>query len=170
MSAPYKIWFHKQASEVLYADLTKETLAHKKSRQKIEKLEAQLKQEKLENKAWTTQVAQLQTEIVMLKEQAPSEDRPVKKIKTLRRRGQVVDADTSPSPQLVQLHEEINALKVENIETNAKFLSLEKEKTAWDSKKERLLRKIEELNEREFADPKSPTYQLIKDISNISLK
>ena len=47
LSAPYNIWFYKQASEVLYVDLTKETVAHKKSRQKIEKLKAQLKQEKL---------------------------------------------------------------------------------------------------------------------------
>ncbi len=54
LSTPDKIWFHKQASEVLYADLTKETLAHKKALQKIEKLEANLKQEKSSNKAWST--------------------------------------------------------------------------------------------------------------------
>ena len=43
LSASDKIWFHKQASEVLYVDLTKETLAHKRAIQKIEKLEAHLK-------------------------------------------------------------------------------------------------------------------------------
>ena len=40
-----KIWFHKQSSEVLYADLTKERLAHNKSKQKAAKLEGQLKKE-----------------------------------------------------------------------------------------------------------------------------
>ena len=54
LSAPDKIWFHKQVSEVLYADLTKETLAHKKAKKKMAKLEAQLKQEKDQNKVWAT--------------------------------------------------------------------------------------------------------------------
>ena len=52
LSVPNKIWFHKQASEVLYVDLTKETLAHRAAIQKIEKLEAHLKQDKASNKAW----------------------------------------------------------------------------------------------------------------------
>ena len=43
LSAPDKIWFHKQTSEVLYAGLTRETLAHKGAIQRIEKLEAHLK-------------------------------------------------------------------------------------------------------------------------------
>ena len=59
LSATDKIWFHKQASEVLYANLTREALAHKNALQKIEKLEAHLKQEKASNKAWATQMAYL---------------------------------------------------------------------------------------------------------------
>ena len=67
LPVPDKIWFHKQASEVLYADLTKEALAHKAAIQKIENLEAHLKQEKASNKAWSTQVALLQTELATYK-------------------------------------------------------------------------------------------------------
>lgn len=40
---PEKIMFHKGVSEVLYFDLTKETLAHKNSQQKVSRLESQLK-------------------------------------------------------------------------------------------------------------------------------
>ncbi len=54
LSTSDKIWFHKQASEVLYVDLTRETLAYKGVIQKIGKLEAHLKQEKAANKAWST--------------------------------------------------------------------------------------------------------------------
>ena len=59
LSVPENIWFHKQASEVLYDDLTRETLAHKSAMHIIVKLEAHLKQEKASNKAWSTQVAYL---------------------------------------------------------------------------------------------------------------
>jgi len=61
ISIPDKIWFHKQSSEVLYADLTKETLAHCNSKKKITKLELQLKQEKASNKAWKTELNMLRT-------------------------------------------------------------------------------------------------------------
>ena len=92
-TASDKIWFHKQASEVLYADLTKETLAHKGAIQRIEKLEAHLKQEKASNKAWSTQVAQLQTELAAYKELPPvpgaetQAATKVKTVKTVKRRG-----------------------------------------------------------------------------------
>ncbi len=51
-----KIMFLKQASEVLYVDIMKESLDHHKSLQKISKLEAQLKWEKEANRDWKTKV------------------------------------------------------------------------------------------------------------------
>ena len=47
-----KIVFHKGVSDLIYADLTKEALAHLKSQQRVVKLETQLKQKKATNKAW----------------------------------------------------------------------------------------------------------------------
>jgi len=63
ISVPCKIMFHKGVSEVLYDDLTKETLAYRKSQQNISKMEAQLKQEKASNKAWTVEIHQLHKQI-----------------------------------------------------------------------------------------------------------
>ncbi len=74
---------------------------------------------------------------------APVEDKPVAKIKAFKRRGKAANVDTAPSPQIVQLHEEIVALKVKNIEINAKFLSLEREKSTWEEYKEKMLKVIE---------------------------
>ena len=51
-----KIVFHKGVSDLIYAYLTKEALAHLKSQQRVVKLETQLKQEKETNKAWNMQV------------------------------------------------------------------------------------------------------------------
>ena len=51
-SIPYKIVFHKGVSDLIYADLTKEALAHLNSQQWVVKLETQLKHEKATNKAW----------------------------------------------------------------------------------------------------------------------
>ena len=46
-----KIVFHKGVSDIIYADLTKEALAHLRSQQRVVKLETQLKQKKETNKA-----------------------------------------------------------------------------------------------------------------------
>ena len=47
-----KIVFHKGVRDLIYADLTKDALAHLKSQQRVVKLETHLKQEKETNKAW----------------------------------------------------------------------------------------------------------------------
>ena len=47
-----KIVFHKGVSDLIYVDLTKETLRHLRSQQRVVKLETQLKQEKETKKAW----------------------------------------------------------------------------------------------------------------------
>ncbi len=106
------------------------------------------------------------------KEQAPTpvEDRPVAKIKAFKRRGKVGNVDIAPSPQLAQLHGEIAGSKLQNIEINAKLLSLEGEKSAWEEEKDRMLKVIEQLNERRGAEPQSPATQLTQDIVDISLK
>ncbi len=147
LSGPDKIWFHKQASEVLYADLIKEMLAHKNVAQKIAKLEAQLKQEKASNKAWSTQVAHLQTELASYKELPPVqgvETQPAAKVttvKTVKKRGKAINVsvDTSPSPNLVKLHEEIAGLNAKVVEDNAKLLVFQEQKEALEKEKGKLL-------------------------------
>lgn len=176
MSASDKIWFHKQVSEVLYADLTRETLFHKKAIQKIEKLEAHLKQEKATNKAWSTQVAQLQTELAGYKE-LPSvpgaEAQPavkVKSVKTFKRRGRAMNVNVDTTPDLVKLHDEIADLKLKVIEENAKTLILEGEKKALEEEKNKLLHVIEQLNSNKVTEPLSPIDQITLDIAGISVK
>ena len=177
LSAPDKIWFHKQASEVLYADLTRETLALKKAVQRIEKLEAHLKQEKAANKAWSTQVAHLQTELASYKELPPvqgAETQPAAKVttvKTVKKRGKAVNVnvDTSPSPILVKLHEEIAGLNAKAVEDNAKLLVLQEHKEALEKEKGKLLQEIEQLNSNRETSSWSPIDQITHDIADMSV-
>ena len=50
-----------------------------------------------------------------------------------------VNVDTKPSPQLVQLHDEIDDLKLKAIEENVKILILEGEKKALEEENNKLL-------------------------------
>ena len=54
-----------------------------------------------------------------------------------------VNVDTTPSPQLVQLHDEIVDLKLKAIEMNAKLMILEEEKKALEEENNKLLQVIE---------------------------
>ena len=65
-SIPDKIVFHKKGSDLIYADMTKDALAHLKSQQRVVKLETQLKQEKATNKAWNLQVKLLTDQVANL--------------------------------------------------------------------------------------------------------
>ena len=58
--------FHKGFSDLIYADLNKEDLAHLRSQKREFKLETQLKQEKETIKAWNLQVKLLNNQVVDL--------------------------------------------------------------------------------------------------------
>ncbi len=146
--------------------------------QNVGKLEAQLKREKASNKAWSTQVAQLQTELATHKKLPPMPEtqvHPAIKVKKVRRRGKAVNVnvDTTPSPDLVKLHDEIADLKLKIVEENAKILVLEEEKKALEEEKNKMLQVIEQLNSNRVTEPHSPlspTDQITQEITSISLK
>ena len=157
--------------------MTREALAHKKALQKIEKLEAHLKQEKASNKALSTQVSYLQTELAAYKE-LPSEPgaeahpgAKVTVVKPVKRRGKAVNVsvDTTPSPVLVKLHEEIAELKAKAVEDNGKLLVLQELKSALELDKEKLLQEVEQLKSNIAMNPLSPIDQITHDIADLTV-
>ena len=66
-------------------------------------------------------------------------------VKPVKRRGKAVNVsvDTTPSPVLVKLHEEIAELKAKAIEDNGKFLVLQELKSTLELEKEKLLQDVE---------------------------
>ena len=63
-SIPDKIQLHKQTSDIIYSDLLQAMIRINKLQILIDKLEIQLKHERIENKANTIQIKKLQTDIV----------------------------------------------------------------------------------------------------------
>ena len=63
-----KIKFQRKTSEVLYDDLLQSTLKISKMKSMVERLEGQLRRQKVENKANQTQIKRLQENIVALRE------------------------------------------------------------------------------------------------------
>ena len=61
---PDKIQLHKQTSDIIYSDLLQAMIRIKKLQSLIDKLEIQLKHERVENKANAIQIKKLQIDIV----------------------------------------------------------------------------------------------------------
>ena len=64
ISIPDKIQLHKQTSDIIYSDLLQAMIRINKLQSLIDKLEIQLKHERVENKANSIQIKKLQTDIV----------------------------------------------------------------------------------------------------------
>ena len=63
---PDMIHFHKQIGDILYTNLLKSTLKLSKLETTKRKIENQLRQEKVENKAHQTQIKKLQTNLLVV--------------------------------------------------------------------------------------------------------
>ena len=64
ISIPDKIQLHKQTSDIIYSDLLQAMIRINKLQSLIDKLEIQLKHERVENKANAIQIKNIQTDIV----------------------------------------------------------------------------------------------------------
>ena len=65
-TVPKKIHLHKQTGEMIYTDLLKSTLKVSKLQSTVSKLENQLKQEKIEKKAYQQQIKKLQGDLLAM--------------------------------------------------------------------------------------------------------
>ena len=68
--APYMIHLHKQAEEVIYSDLLKDTLKVSRLQSTKSKIKNQLRQEKVENKAHQQQIKKLKGDWLVIDSQA----------------------------------------------------------------------------------------------------
>ena len=64
ISVPDKIQLHKQTSDIIYSDLLQAMMRINKLQILVDKLQVQLKHEKVENKANAIQVKKLQADII----------------------------------------------------------------------------------------------------------
>jgi hypothetical protein len=129
ISAPGKVKFHRNVSDMLYADYL--SLALKVARLKTHalKLDRQLKQEKVSNKAWMTQVKRLESEGP--KGLKASLDEKDKMIQSLKKKLKMSPTDHPHTIKLIALEKEKETFKQEALDYKAKVLQLEKDKENW---------------------------------------
>ena len=72
ISVPDKIQLHNQTSDIIYSDLLQAMMRINKLQILVDKLEVQLKHEKVENKANAIQIKKLQANIISLRNERDS--------------------------------------------------------------------------------------------------
>ena len=142
ISTPDKIQLHKQTSDILYSDLLQAMMTINKLQALVDKLEVQLRHEKVENKANVVQVKKLQADIA-----SSDNTQAVKKLleekdnalQVLKKRLKMPGSEHVQSTEFLALQEEKDKLHQEMMEYKGKDGELQEEKDKWNAKKEELL-------------------------------
>jgi hypothetical protein len=140
ISAPDKVQFHKQTSDLLYSDYLNLNLKNEKLTSLAAKLEGQLRQEKEASKAWQIQIKKL--EVDGPKEMKALLDEKDKVILSLKKKLKMPATEHPQTAELVALEQEKEAFKKQSLDFQAKFLQLEKEKLEWSKEKTEMATRV----------------------------
>jgi hypothetical protein len=129
IDTPDKVKFHRNVSDMLYADYLNLALKVARLKTHVLKLDEQLKQEKVSSKAWMMQVKRLESE-------GPqgvkaSLDKKDKMIQSLKKILKMSPTDHPQTSELTALEQEQETFRQEALDYKAKVLQLEKEKESW---------------------------------------
>ena len=108
-----KIQLHKQTSDIIYSDLLQAVMKINKLQILVDKLEVQLKHEKVENKANTIQIKKLQEDIISSGNERDN-TQPIRRmleeidnaIQVLKKRLKIPSTEHVQSSELLALQEE----------------------------------------------------------------
>ena len=131
VNIPDKILFHDQTNEMLYYDLLHMSLNKNKFENKVDRLEKQLKKEKVMSRSWQTQVKTYENELIAVGVQ-PKEKQLVKKlldekekvIKSLKKQLKNPVKDHPQTEELVEFHKERDDFEHEILNLKAKAFQL----------------------------------------------
>jgi hypothetical protein len=129
IDAPDKVKFHRNVSDMLYTDYLNLALKVARLTTHVLKLDGQLKQEKVSNKAWMMQVKRLESEGPQGAK--ASLDEKDKMIQSLKKRLKMSPTDHPQTTELTALEQEKETFRQEALDYKAKVLQLEKEKESW---------------------------------------
>ena len=148
ISTPDKIQLHKQTSDILYSDLLQAMMRISKLQVLVDKLEVQLKHEKVENKANAVQIRKMQTDIA-----SSDSTQAVKRLleekdnalQVLKKKLKIPGSEHVQSAELMALQEEKEKIHQEMMEYKGKAVELQEEKCRWEVEREELLSQISVL-------------------------
>jgi len=139
ISVPDKIQLHKQTRDVIYSDLLHAIMKINKLQSLVDKMEVQLKHERVENKANLIQIKKLQGDVVSLGTE-PGNMQATKKlleekdntIQVLKKKLKVPNVEHVQSSELFTLQEEKEKIYQEMMDYKGKSLKLQEEKNKWE--------------------------------------
>ena len=92
------------------------------------------------------------------------------KIQTFKRKGKVPIPDITLPAQTVQLQGENETLRQEILDLKAKIILLESDKCIWEQEKQDMQGTIDKLKDYDTPEVRSPTDEMVKAMSDVSLK
>ena len=131
ISTPDKIQLHKQTSDILYSNLLQDMVRINKLQVLVDKLEVQLKHEKVENKENVIQVRKLQADLA-----SSDNTQAVKKLleekdnalQVLKKKLKIPGSEHVQSAELLALQEEKDKIQQEMMEYKGKAGELQEER------------------------------------------
>jgi hypothetical protein len=128
-SAPHKVKFHRNTSDMLYLDYLGLIPDNSKMSSYALKLEGLLRQDKASNRAWKTKVKRLESKGPQgVKSSLEEND---KMIQSLKKNLKIYTIEHPQTTGLVALEQEKEAFRQEALNYKAKVLQLEQEKVNW---------------------------------------
>ena len=136
ISTPDKIQLHKQTSDIIYSNLLQAMVRINKLHVLIDKLEIQLKHEKVENKANVVQIKKLQTDIA-----SSDSTQAVKRLleekdnalQVLKKKLKITGTEHVQSSEFLALQEKKDKVHQEMMEYKGRAGELQEEKEKWEA-------------------------------------
>ena len=140
ISVPDKIQLHKQIKDVIYSDLLHATVKVTRLQSLVDKMEIQLKHEKVENKANLIQIKKLQGDIISLGTE-PNNVWAMKKfleekdntIQVLKKKLKVPNTQHVQYSELMIIQEEKEKVYQEMMDYKGKWLNMQEKKDKWET-------------------------------------
>ena len=135
ISVPDKIQLHKQTRDIIYSDLLHAMMKINKLQALVDKLEVQLKHEKVENKANSIQIKKLQADVISSGDETGN-TQAIRRIleekdnalQVLKKKLKILSFEHVQSSELVALQEEKDKIHQEIMEYKGKTVKLQEEK------------------------------------------
>ena len=135
---PDMIHFHKQTSDILFTNLLKSTLKLSKLEVTKSKIENQLRQEKVENRAHQAQIKKLQEDIIAARGQVDKgqgmkklSDEKENAIQLLKNKLKIPSTQLIEGPELAKIEKEKECLKNELMDCKARLLKFVDKEKQW---------------------------------------
>jgi hypothetical protein len=166
ISAPEKVKFHRNTSDMLYYDYLSLSLKNPKLSSYAMKLEGKLRKEKASSRGWKTRVKRLES-------QGPQQvksslDEKEKLIQNLKKKLKMSATENPQTTELVSLEQEKEAFLQEALDYKARVFQLEEETMKWSQEKNELLNRVVVVPSTIEVGPNIEG--LVQSMSQVSLK